>query len=52
MTVNPPHLTDWSIVSRMKRIGIGESFDFDKLDPAVQKGLEFAAADGMKAMLG
>ena len=54
MTANPPHLTDWSIVSRMKRIWIepGKSFDFDKLDPAVQKGRESAAADGMKAMLG
>jgi hypothetical protein len=30
MKLNPPHVTDWSLVVRMKRLGIeaGESFEF------------------------
>ena len=41
MKVNPPHLTDWSILARMKRIGIqpGASFDLDKADPGIQRAL-------------
>ena len=37
----------------MKRIGIepGRSFDFNKLDPAVQQALEKAAVDGLKEMM-
>jgi hypothetical protein len=43
-----PHITDQPILARMKRIGIdaGQSFDFAKLDPAVQKALASAPADG------
>ncbi len=52
MKVNPPHLTDWSTVARLKRIGIevGRSYEPDQLDPAVQAALTRAAADGLKAM--
>ena len=37
----PPHITDEPILARMKKIGIepGKSFDFSKLDPAIQKAL-------------
>jgi hypothetical protein len=37
----PPHITDEPIIARMKKIGIepGKSFDFSKLDPAIQKAL-------------
>ena len=47
MKVNPPHITDEPIVARMRRIGIevGRSFDFGKLDPAVQKALASAPAN-------
>ena len=47
MKVNPPHVTDWSILARLKRIGIlpGKSFDLTEASPAVQAGLERAAAD-------
>ena len=36
----PPHITDEPIFARMKKIGIepGKSFDFSKLDAAVQEG--------------
>ena len=39
MKVNPPHATDQPIIARMKDIGIevGKSFEFEKLDPVVQK---------------
>jgi hypothetical protein len=52
MKVNPPHLTDWSILARLKRIGIepGKGFDYEKLNPEVQQALDKAATDGLKAM--
>ena len=52
LKVNPPHITDEPIVARMKRIGIevGRSFDFGKLDPAVQKALGRAPADAQALM--
>ncbi len=53
MKLNPPHITDWSIVSRLQRIGIepGKSFDASKLDPKIQQALERATADQLKAMV-
>ncbi len=52
MKVNPPHLTDWSMIARLERIGIevGRSYEPETLDPAVQDALKKAAADGLKAM--
>ncbi|MFN7022080.1 MAG: DUF1254 domain-containing protein [Phycisphaerales bacterium] len=52
MKLNPPHITDWSQVARLKRVGIepGKDFDFDKAPPEVRKGLERAATDSLKLM--
>jgi hypothetical protein len=52
LKVNPPHATDWSIIARLKRIGIepGKSFDFEGLDPSVQQALSKAAKDGVIGM--
>jgi len=52
MKVNPPHATDQPIIARMKDIGIevGKSFDFEKLDPAVQKALESVPAEAQALM--
>ncbi len=52
MKVNPPHVSDWSMIARLKRIGIvpGKSFDPEALDPAVRTELANAASDGLKAM--
>jgi hypothetical protein len=51
--LHPPHLTDGPIVAQMKRIGIerGKSFEFDKLDPAVQQALDAAREDAQKLMI-
>jgi hypothetical protein len=48
----PPHITDEPIVARMKRVGIepGKSFDFAKLDPAIQKALASSPEDAQKLM--
>jgi hypothetical protein len=52
LKLNPPHDTDWSIIARLKRIGIepGESFDYERLDPGVQQALAQAAKDGLSGM--
>lgn len=44
LKLHPPHITDQPIIALMKRIGIepGKSFEMDKLDAAVKKGLESA----------
>ena len=48
----PPHITDQPILARMRRIGIerGESFDIDKVDPAIKSALETAPEDAQKLM--
>jgi len=52
MKLHAPHITDWSLIARLKQIGIelGQSFDFDQAPPAVQAGLERAKVDGLKLM--
>lgn len=50
--LHPPHKTDWSIIARMKRIGMepGKTFAFDTLSPEIQAGLNRAAGDGLGLM--
>lgn len=52
MKRHPPHIADWSVVARMKQIGLepGKSFDLAKADPAVQSALERAAPNALKKM--
>lgn len=52
MNLHHPHITDWSQVERLKRIGIepGKDFDFAKVPPAVKAALERAVVDGLKQM--
>ena len=52
MKVNPPHMTDWSTLARLSRVGIvpGESFDFANASPAVKAGLERALVDALQLM--
>lgn len=48
-----PHLSDWSQVERLAKIGIkpGETFDIAKLDGNVAKGLERAVVDALKYLI-
>jgi hypothetical protein len=52
MKANPPHVTDWSTIARLKRIGIepGKSFDASSLPTDVQAALDRAAVDGLAVM--
>jgi hypothetical protein len=52
LKVNAPHITDWSTIARLKRIGLepGKSFDFKQLDPALQEALRKAAKDALQIM--
>lgn len=49
LKLNPPHVSDWSMIARMRRIGLepGRSFDAGRIDPeALSKG----AAAGQQLM--
>jgi hypothetical protein len=52
MKVNPPHVTDWSTLARLKRLGIepGKGFDYEKADPVVKAALDRATTEGLKVM--
>jgi hypothetical protein len=52
MKTSPPHLTDWSILEPMKRIGIapGQSLDFAHADALVQRAVERAPQEGLMLM--
>jgi hypothetical protein len=52
LKLHPPHITDWSTITRIAQIGIrpGESFDFDALDPPVQTGLAGVPAAALQLM--
>jgi hypothetical protein len=52
MKTNPPQITDWSTIARLKQLGItpGGSFDLAKAPPIVKAALEKAPAQGLKLM--
>jgi len=52
MKLNRPHVTDWSTVERLKRIGIepGKSFDYERLEPTVRQALDKAVPEGLEWM--
>ncbi|MBC7997078.1 MAG: DUF1254 domain-containing protein [Leptolyngbya sp.] len=52
MTKHSPHVTDWSTLARLQKIGIqqGKKFDFKSLSADAQKGLERGAKDSLKTM--
>jgi hypothetical protein len=52
MKLHPPHLTDWSQLARLKRLGFesGKPFVFESAPVAVRSGLQRAAVDGLKHM--
>lgn len=50
MAKHPPHMTDWSILARMERIGLvpGRPFDLAQANPLVRKALERVPSEGVK----
>lgn len=52
LKLHRPHLTDWSVLARLRRIGIeaGKSFDIETLDPQIKQALERGATAGLQAM--
>jgi hypothetical protein len=52
LQLHPPHLTDWSVLARVNRIGLqrGQRFDWDALAPGVQQALEGVPAAALAAM--
>ena len=52
MRLHPPHKTDWSQVARRRLAGLhlGETFNWDHLDPAVQDALNQVPAAALKSM--
>jgi hypothetical protein len=52
LKLHQPHLTDWSILARLRRIGIeaGKSFAIETLDPQIKQALERGATAGLQAM--
>jgi hypothetical protein len=52
MKLHQPHVTDFSVVARMRHIGIevGKSFDIESVDPVSRQALRDAPAGGLKAM--
>ena len=52
LKLQPPHVTDQPILAQMQRIGIerGNSFDIDRVNPAIKAALETAPQDGLSLM--
>lgn len=52
MGLHPPHVTDWSIVARMQRIGLvpGERFDLGSVPPRIRAALATVPADAVTMM--
>ena len=52
MTENPPNEDHKSMLANFASIGVGPGQDVTRMDPATQRGLARAAADGMKVLRG
>jgi hypothetical protein len=52
MKVVPPNATDWSILARMRRIGLGpgQRFDYERLEPGLQRALDAAPGEALALM--
>jgi hypothetical protein len=52
MKANPPHVTDWSTLERMQRIGIkaGQSYHPEQLNSALRDALTRSVAEGQRRM--
>jgi hypothetical protein len=54
LKLHPPHLTDWSALARMRRIGLeaGRSFELDRLPTTVRHALADVPAEALRRLRG
>jgi hypothetical protein len=50
MKQHPPHLTDWSLIAQMRRLGLVAGARFADLDPAIRAALADVPAAALQAM--
>ena len=52
MGMHPPHITDWSVIARFRRIGLepGQPFTLESLAPEVQAALKKSVVDAPRLM--
>jgi hypothetical protein len=50
MKLHPPHLTDWSLIAQMRRLGLVAGARFADLDPEVRSALHDLPAAALQAM--
>jgi hypothetical protein len=52
LMLHPPHVTDWSVLARMRRVGFcpGRPFAYDALDQGVRDALDAAPAAALASM--
>lgn len=50
LKLHPPHLTDWSLIAQMRRLGLTAGAWLADLDPAVRSALHSAPAAALQAM--
>jgi hypothetical protein len=50
MELRPPHLTDWSLIAQMRRLGLAAGARFADLEPEVRSALHDAPAEALQAM--
>ncbi len=50
---NPPQITDWSTVERMKKIGffVGQDYELSQQSPAIQEAVNRSMKDGLSNMI-
>jgi len=50
MKLHPPHLTDWSLIAQMRRLGLAAGARVDDLDPEVRDLLDDVPAQALQMM--
>src|SRR5262249_49972928 len=50
ITTPPPHLTDWSLIAQMRRLGLVAGARFADLDPGIRAALQDVPAVALQAM--
>jgi hypothetical protein len=51
LAIHPPHMTDWSLVEQMRRIGVVGGSTYSDLDPKVRSQLDGVPAEGRQTLI-